>query len=104
MIQTPIYNRRDCFALCASSQVLGLIPRNKNTSLDDRLMQTILTASNRPAPSASFYAPILNIRPMVTAGGIKATATMTPTSTLDVPLTNESDAAAPDASAMAVPE
>ena len=41
---------------------------------------------------------------MATVGGISATATITPTSTLDVPLTKESEAAAPEAKAMAVPE
>lgn len=39
--------------------------------------------------------------PTVAAGGSKATATMTPTKTLDKPVVSESAAAAPDASASA---
>ena len=47
---------------------------------------------------------VIVIIPMVTAGGIRATATIMPTSMLEALVTSDKEAAAPEARAIAVPE
>lgn len=75
------------------------MPLMSKTILLARLTLTTLTSSNKPAPAASVICPEPNINPIATAGGNKATATITPTKTLESPVVKESAAAAPDAKA-----
>ena len=82
-----------------SSQVRGAMPLNRKTSLQARLTQTMFTASSKPAPAARSKRLCPISRPTVAAGGNRATATMTPTRTLDRPVVSERAAAAPEASA-----
>ena len=79
-----------------------MIPLTKNTTLADRFTQTIFTANNRAAPIANSLFPAPSIIPKVAVGGNSATATITPTNTLESPVVRETTAAAPEAKAKAI--
>ena len=87
---------RDMFALCISCQLFGLIPLNQKTITADKSIEHTLTINRINGTSASVQLPVPRIIPNTTAGGSKATETITPTRAPVFLLTKESAPAAPD--------
>src|SRR5690606_32894794 len=85
--------------LSFSHHLRGWTSLTKKTTLAARFTQTKLTARSNAAPDARSNRPSPSNKPTVTAGGSRATATMTPTSTLDSPAVIDIAAAAPEARA-----
>ena len=75
--------------------VRGATPFVKNTRHAEKFTHTTLIINNRAAPKAKSNCPALSSKPHVTAGGIRATATITPTRTLDKPVVSDSTAVYP---------
>ena len=105
-ISAPIQNivlfREAFLAAFSSYHVRGLIPFNLKTASAAKFIQTIFVANNNVAPNASVHCAFPRVSPKATAGGIKATATITPTSALETPVVRDRTAAPPAARAKAI--